>query len=250
MKAFLAFFDGPINWLLKEQDPAFVSLECAEGWKLINPLCVLDHPCYQAYWSHAISERESFHTSRTVGFISPAYSIDDDFDMVSRIMHLLRGITCQTRLPVYQVATQIIPVPENKIPLLPQNILMTGMVWTVHILKTALTLDAARVVKESDFEIAHFYLLDAIQSLLRQDFRQAILNAAIAIEVFARIKLDEAYERALQAVPSLPTLRISELSTKNGKIDPIYLALRNRSRLRELLHELPLYLLELVSKLS
>lgn len=88
-------------------------------------------------------------------------------------------------------------------------------------------------------------LLDAISAFSNSDYRRAILYAAMAIEIVANTKLEEAYERAIQESPT--DLRIICFHQAGGttiKKDPIYESLSEATNFSKALHERPLYLLK------
>jgi hypothetical protein len=86
-------------------------------------------------------------------------------------------------------------------------------------------------------------MLDALQALLDQDFRKALLYGAIAIESLASTRLSEEYERVKAAAPDA-RFRVIDIPIAGGRVarkDPIYENLGEDNFLR-MLHERPLYL--------
>ncbi len=97
-----------------------------------------------------------------------------------------------------------------------------------------------------DFEepIHAVTMLDALKAFEDNDFRSAILYAAMAIEILAGETLDRAYA-ALRSGPSLSSHRVVAVRQAGGTIskDPVYDALSRNESFPTLLHERPLYLL-------
>jgi len=88
-------------------------------------------------------------------------------------------------------------------------------------------------------------LLDGIAAYREDDYRKAVLYAAMSAEVAFGSVIDEAYERII-ASQNDPRFRIISLPQAGGKAvlkDPIYEKLRGRSDFNILIHELSLYTL-------
>src|SRR5262249_29593490 len=119
------------------------------------------------------------------------------------------------------------------------------------IVKAALTMEIVAKAGElpPDFKppVYEGLLLDAIKAATDMDFRAAIFYSAIAIEALAGTRIEEELQRLLASAPVPPHLRAveSQEGGKKGEIeDPVYKCLRNTGRFPNLLHELPLYVLQ------
>jgi hypothetical protein len=88
-------------------------------------------------------------------------------------------------------------------------------------------------------------LLDALEAQIEDDHRKAILYAAVAMESAATLSLEKEYQRVCQLGATDQSYRITSTqvtATSTTIADPIYEALSERTGVRHLLHECPLYL--------
>jgi hypothetical protein len=125
------------------------------------------------------------------------------------------------------------------------------------LLQEALTMDQVVAAGDLpiDFEppVYEGLLLDAIRAARDNDFRAAILYSALGIETLAGTRLDEELQKFLAATPPPPHIRAAESQDgrKKGDLeDPVYKHLRSAGRFPNLLHELPLYVLQKSLKLE
>ena len=169
--------------------------------------------------------------------------------MVERLNTRLRHIARQATIPSSEALArgyfEIDKLPTHQ----PSALAPEGYTVQKYWFATAITaehLRAAAALGPDFIPPTHeALLLDAIAAHRGDDYRKAVLYAAMSAEVAFGAVIDEAYERALVSSNDV-RFRIIALTQAGGKSvnkDPIYEKLRSRSDFNILMHELSLYVL-------
>lgn len=254
---------GSVFWSISREDPAVTALRSMYGWSLINPLLysMIDpsstnhgNPHFTTD-SMLVGEKTILSDSRLIfvvpdNFDSDAANMktisDDVVDLMSRLRFFsqqvkiarVSGIAVMTQSELTELPTLVFPRARADSFGSIQRYIVDSAVTMQH-LEGADTLPSALSVP-----VYQTLLLDAILALIDQDYRRALLYAAMSVETVAATKLDEAYEAALSEAND-PTLRIVPL--KQGKEmvnkDPVYEFLKSKTAFHLLLHERSLYVL-------
>ncbi|NQU25431.1 MAG: hypothetical protein HQ567_29450 [Candidatus Nealsonbacteria bacterium] len=252
---------GEICWRLSPTTAVSSPIPAVGGWSIASPLAIdRDGPLALRHLMSFADGTVLFTTTRLV-FVADDDAqnlVQDDGKFprtLPQYLNALRVVSGQPGLPRSITAlTGIVKTnqlkPPTEIP--PAN--TKGFVRR-YIADSALTLDHLDDASDAvinDVVPVHGELInDAAESIIRSNFRSAIIFSAAAVEACAGNVLDREYDRLVgQLLPSTDHRRITIQVNQQESVDkdPIYLALRNGtgdggSRFLTLLHESPLYLL-------
>jgi hypothetical protein len=256
----LEFRDG-FAWELDGADPILFSLPTTVDWFLLNPLFYgnLQPVGRQPNGNHfgrGVSGR-CFGTTHKIVFATKreltiegrngelASLLTIAKDLLARLRHL-SGQATMPRVETWVVSTflEIPDLPPHDSP--PQ---VSGYSVASYLFATAITAEhlIAAMTLGDDFvpPIQEILLLDAIAAHKENDFRTAILYAAMSIEVAFGSVIDAAYV-GLIGNPSDARHRVIGIPQAGGTLvykDPVYERLRSRTDFSVLLNELSLYVL-------
>jgi hypothetical protein len=251
-----------IHWLVAPSDRQLAPLKYLPGWSVIHPLTPvrLDEPREQ--WptgdGRTTVARRVLHC-----VISEGEDTDGENDLIhSAIKDLLtrlRHVSKQATFPRRDDFAFFTCGPVEE--LLPCDF-DEPYYGRVHFtdssfLTTALTMDmvvaAGELPAEFEAPVYETTLLDAFKAVKDNDYRSALLYSAMAVEVMVGTVVDEEHQRMLASTPVNPHIRAVRQGDGESKVelhDPVYEYLRKIARFPELLHELPLYVLQRSLKLD
>ena len=265
MKLLSIVLGRSITWRIHPNDPILFKLDCLPGWSLVNPL--LNEGVLRAASDHSteMKTKATFVVGElaylnSTGFylalendIHYDWSAENAFDLWDKRLYMLlkylryasKQVTLSSNIMSFG------PIDINEVPLLEfpdKGKECATQAW--HI-KTAIGKDDIELVSgKSLVEPPPAYdgmLLDAIQALMNEDYRTAILFSAIAMENLARMKLLASFEvsfdenvldRALK-IELLPATDLQNNITRKSRLANLLI---ERSRFAELLDPISLIL--------
>jgi hypothetical protein len=248
----------PIRWAISHSDPAFINVGARSGLAVVNPL-LNPHVFPDRMVRHLHEEigscigETAFLGSSLLAFVETAATTEPTSDWLRRLLGLWRHASGQPELRTTELVIQVqfgsqqLDLPSVHHPR--DADLVKGLVPRRHH-DCCLTLQHVTTVAglPLDFTPPVFdtLLTDASRAGLEADYRHAILYAAMAVEVLARVHLDELYEQLLASPRPGNAFRVHDVSMSNGQLkrtDPVYDVVANGTDFKRLLHERPLYLL-------
>ena len=255
----LAIYCENLHWSVHKNDPAKYALQSIPNCDLLNPLIYSEIDR-----SNIANKVNSFFMNAEQAITSCSelvLLVPDDFafdetnkydDFLKRVRRLLSNIRYYSKQHTINSGSDNLSFgfqEVSKIPNLPTFKKTVPSIINSSVVDFAISWDnliSADTTSE-DFTVPVFdtIVLDAISAFYGGDYRKAILYSAMAIEAVANIKLEEAYEVAIQDSPS--DLRIVSFNQAGGEIvkkDPIYESLSETTNFSRMLHERPLYLLK------
>jgi hypothetical protein len=249
------FLADGIFWRLSPADPLSLPVTFSPGWSLINPILYWGLPSnvvvpFGTQEPLPLGDGSCLLHSRQLAFTCDSrLSAEAEFaalrETLVRMRHISGQATISRNDPMLSTTTSLDQLPGAQFP--------AGFKGTMNVaaypLETAIMMAQVAVAfSEAQQFVPPSYeniLLDAIAAHRTDDFRKAILYAAIACESAVGTTVDEAYEKSILTGTDR---RWRVVSTRYGSQvvakDPVYEKLRNnRSDFRGLLHELSLYVL-------
>lgn len=245
---------GSIEWRLHETLPVSYGVEAFPGMSIRNPL----------HWTDF--ENEFLSTMRmgwlnnallmsTRGLVLETESGSTDggaslsaFDNVSEVLRRLRHVSGQFLMPTMVVAATSELIAADTTPIGESRNEITNARVRNYMVPTAISGSHLQTVghlpTDYDVPIHAEVLLDALQAHVEHDFRKALLCAAIAVESFARQRLQAAADENVRA--AAPQHRTASFTGAGGSTtnkDPIAELLLQSDSFTKLLHEAPLYIL-------
>lgn len=247
---------GLAAWRLHEDAPSEVSLDWAPGWKLLTPLGALrlGEPLEDTELMR-VGERKYFIFTRSLSLVAPKGAFGRNvvptppIDLVGSMLTRLRYAAKQFDLPKRPVWYSP-GVLDRKPPADPAEYTVeTGTAMTRHVVRTAIT-DAhleELAIQAADFEIPIHcdVLLDALAAHRNQDFRTAILYAAISAESYASTSVAEAMKKVCTERDSSRhrLVDVPQAGSKTVLKDPVYELLCRSDKFHSIIHERSLYVL-------
>ncbi len=248
-------------WKIGRDDPPIFELKSLAGWSIINPLIYPGFSPSSEYFPiqtrliAMVGDTAVLVETNGIILAAPALYTDSDFNSEQFVEYLniflehLRHASKQTDIARHVIAmsletrlTEFSPMPFPRAAQVSKShvkryIVLTSITW--ESVKTADT-----TLINNNLPVFGTLLLDAILAYMESDYRRAILYAALSAETVATTKLEEAYNRFLQAGDPEGTIRLVSFSRNKETIvkDPVYTFLSDRGSFRQLIHELPLYL--------
>ncbi len=246
---------GTIEWRLNADDPAEIHLSAFPGWSLIPPLKTRYSDLVRSPEVCRIGPDQFLVSSEAFALRCPnaptGYPrrfLDACNPVISWLLQRLRYLSRQFLIPhVMSMAMQV-----NEGHLTPADLsgAPDGSESFIRdfVLPTAVTAKHLRDLSELPLEFSvpvhSEVLLDALAAHVSSDYRKAVLYAAIAMDSFARAKLDEALSTVLATKPASCRVIARPLAGGEESVkDPIYDLLAKTDNFARFLHELPLYLL-------
>ena len=268
---------GEVYWKISANDPVTQDLKSLPGFFFINPVLYpkFNLPFQSSNCSFIIDNLGIFATNRILlgssleNFdiksitlklrqekiirISSIDAPEDDFmEVLNSYIELLttslRQASKQVSVPLDVVSFRKIEVdklPAEEFPKvgLSGNSFFQRYVWDTGIMWNQL-IEADENLLNPQFAIYEKLILDAIHAFKSKDYRKALLYSAISIETLAANKLENFYNCAVQT--NSTSLHLVSLPKSGGQSvikDPIYDLLLRKSKFKEYLHEIPLYLM-------
>jgi len=246
---------GPIEWRIDEKIRAEVDVGPLPGWKLVTPLGMLKAPIGHLGFDvlRRLPSGELWISDRVLALrfhgAAPEQGHPPAMLAAAKVLQAMRYLARQFALP-----DQVIAYSGHALQAGPpiQQISTEDCSETLmlrdYFLSTAVTAEHLEQLASlpPDFVVPApaAVMLDALHAHVAQDFRKALLYAAIAAEAMASTRLDVEYKRILRARGD--RFRVVDLAGAKGALatkDPIYDCLRKSDNFGRLLHERPLYLL-------
>jgi hypothetical protein len=252
MRISLVGVRDPIAWAVRREDPVQIPLDNPPGWSLLHPSAAVGDVFMEPYGTSYVPQLEDGRwllTNHQLAFILPeAVSSEELGKVAESLLRRLRHVTKQVTLTldlVMTVSREVDALPQLEFPgetgYCPDRI-------RDHFIDTPVTVEAVQQAGglSIDFNAPTYeiLLMDAFAALLREDYRTAILYAAIAVETLAGALCEEEHERLFKANPRSDTIRAISTISAGGlaeEVDPIYRHLRHSRSFRVLISELPLY---------
>jgi hypothetical protein len=257
MKVFFVDLPGEIHWIVRRGDPASTPLCHPPGWEFLNPLLLpaLGFPPppgpFQRWRTIRIADDACHFSTWGLGLAVPDAVAEEraTVEAVVSLLQRLRTISRQATMPTNWVAiVDAIPVGTLPTPVFPSRWVGGGGLHRRYEIDSAVTADAIAKLGglPPDFlpPVHESCLLDAIKAATAQDWRTALLYAAISIETIVGTVIAEEHERQLEGAQVPEHLRSIEVEKDGRKqrTDPIYNFLRSKdNRFAFKLHELLLY---------
>lgn len=252
-------FRDSISWKLNREDKSLFSLPGMSEWCLVSPLLYSQLPLSRHEdYIHGIGQGKYFITTPEIVLATDNHTISTfnspkQFDALAQIVRdllvRLRHIGGQATIPKFESCAVIgsaeiddLPALQPAAPDPPAR--FQRYLWTSAI--TAEQIHAAMTLEADYIPPTHEVLfLDAVVAHRGDDYRSAILYAAISMEVAFGSVIDKEYERIIAGQKD-PRFRTIERPRAEGGLlykDPIYERLRRRPDFNTLIHELALYVL-------
>ncbi len=261
MNVLRVIFTKTNYWKIGRDDPPSFELKNLAGWSIINPLVYpefstsSEHFPIQTRLLAMVGDIEVLVQTDGIILAAPALYTASDFkaeqftEYLNVFLEHLRHASKQTDIARQVIAmsfetrpTEFSPMPfpiaaQEAESYIKRYIVRTSITW-----KNVKTADTTLI--NNNLPVFGTLLLDAILAYMENDYRRAILYAALSAETVATTKLEEAYNRLLQPGDPHETIRLVFFSRKKETIvkDPVYRFLSDRGGFTQLIHELPLYL--------
>jgi hypothetical protein len=248
-----------IHWLVSPSDKLTAPLKAMPGWAVLHPLTAI-RPTDEMRPIRQFPTGDGRTTvSRAVlHCVVPERSDAEDrntevHEAMKSLVKRLRHVSRQATLPRGE---DLVFFTCHDIDVLPNVEFEEPYYGTVHhgdnsFIETALTMDLVERAGElpTTFEgpVYEGILLDAFRAVKDNDFRSALLYSALAVESMAGELIDAEHAKLLATTPPPPHIRavtIQEGRSKGDLEDPVFKWMRKSGRFTELLHELPLYVLQ------
>lgn len=241
---------GTVRWNIRPDDPVeFPAIPMLQA-TVLNPLALGTHKVSEQTilplrdgCIHILTNNIHFKVPEEVNVSG------DSFPAFQNWLRLIRLVSRQAMLPTDIVGLGSFNNMEEKltvdIPKLNYSCKIIGTYRIETAIDASILLRASQIGSDSDIPICHEILLDALAAFERNDYRQTVLYAAIAIESLARTYLGSVYERAVTSQQPPAHLNIVEFPQAGGlvqKKDPVFSLLYDNDSFQRLLHESPLYL--------
>ena len=251
MGIYSIYVRNEVYWILNSSDPTHVELPAGtafDGWTIFSPLMLPANVIGRGVSFSPLTEGRFFVSTDRIDFRTTTTDQDAALRIAEQILRWLRFSTGQARLGTNIVSHQLqsddaqvelLSIDNESAPLARplRHVEFSGI--TFELLTEALRQNPNLAVP-----LYSEVLLDAIEASFVSDPRKAILYSAIAVEVMASTRIQEAFDQALAGTPD--SLRLIELEQSGGRRirkDPIFDELQKTSQrnFKFLLHELPLY---------
>lgn len=257
MNKLLVRYNGSLKFRLKSNSPKSLILKSFHGNRLINPL-----------YYHEFQKAEEmvvckFHDDIYIKISFLIFEIlnpkmDEDWREIEagqffpEFVKYLRWLTTETsvnHLEEFKIGVKIENFKLKKLNIthtIEENQKLNMNDFTSLINTSTLRNIDKLILNKVEIPVYEDLLIDAKRQLERKDFRKAILFAVMAIESMLTSKYDEKYSEIKNGKHNKNKFRVISMQTKNGNIlkDPIYEKLIKRSNFENLLHEIPLYIIE------
>jgi hypothetical protein len=242
---------GSIEWHVDEAGPVDFPIAAFPGWHLLNPLhWTLDERVSADV--QVLGKLDSRISLSSEGLVLVTENEDDTefpfkLNVISEVLRRLRYVARQFALP-QQVAAVVHQKPgASSTPIAVARDDFSRLMVRNYRMPTALTEDHVRQVAAmaADFAVpVHAeVLLDALEAHVEEDFRKALLYGAIAVEAYARLRLED--QAALNVAHADARHRAASLPVAGRKLltkDPVADFLLQGDSFGRLLHEAPLYI--------
>jgi len=204
MRIIEARLSGPMEWRIHRDDPSCIPLQSLAGWSFINPLLypeLVSGMSPTPYWTIALYNDAVLLKTNAMLFTFPGTN-EEAFKALSfyfqDFLPHLRLVSKQMDLARIQYGGGPIPPGEKTLPELrfPDPAPDSSMWMQNCRLQSAITKDhieqADRTIVNGYLPVPRMVLLDAVLAFLDRDDRRAVLYAAMAVEILAEKKIDEA----------------------------------------------------------
>jgi hypothetical protein len=241
-----------ITWAIRRDDPPATPLNHPAGWSVLNPLITLPEifaPPHTTQLLCVVGGETCYFKSFAL-FLSVPDGAEDAMDReLPSLLLRMRYTSKQATLPAWPNLVRVSEVDALPEIGFPAGGLKDARVRD-YLLDAPVTLvsvrEAGSLASEFRPPVYDTLFLDATLALRNQNYRTAILYAAISIEALASTLIAEEHERLISATPPSDTIRhivVLQAGGRIERIDPIYRHLTNSTNFRVLLLELPLYVL-------
>jgi hypothetical protein len=245
---------GTIDWRLKDKTPREIPVGPAPGWSLLTPYAMLQSSfCFSEVTRvNRLPDGDLVVTTDGITLRAAGMSEEDrertGSQAFAKTLQALRYLSRQFFVPERFAAQSFADPAGCRAVDAPEELDAEALIARDYWIPTAVTQEhldqVAALPPEFSPPASVMVMLDALQALLEQDFRKALLYGAIAIESLASTRLAEAYDR-VKAAPPDPRFRVIDIPIAGGRVarkDPIYESL-GEDNFPRMLHERPLYLL-------
>lgn len=243
----------PIFWRIKKDDPLKYEVQSYSNTSFLNPLIYSKLNFYNTFSDSLetlifISDEEVLVSERIIVFETNNES-DENNDFIEFTQSFLSSARLVSKQFTISEILGISVFNETEIPqfTFPKSI-STKMFLKKYYLDSSISFEQLPIIDTNilkpQIKIFSKLFLDAIQAFSESDYKKSLLYSAMSIETLASIKLDEIYENKKQESDS--KIRITSFivnATTRVNKDPIYEFLIERGKFSELLHEIPLYLI-------
>lgn len=254
-KRLIAQVLGSIEWRLRIGGPSEFPLDEFPGWSLLNPLAWTSAECRLV--SMKVSGRlgqDVLLWSQGLCFVFQGEhvpeSIPSEFITISaQVVKRLRYASRQFSVP-RRILSYVDPKSDSSdqwdvgaVVEIPKGLRIRN-----YVIPTAVTERHVQQVAKMDalspVPLHAEVLLDALEGQVEEDYRKALLYAAIAVEVFVHERLEEAYHQNLTQLSSRHrAIRFPLAGGRETIKDPVYELLIQSDNFPRCLHEIPLYVL-------
>ncbi len=251
MSIYSVYVRNGVHWLLNSSDPTQVELPAGtafEGWTLFSPLMLPANVIGHGVSFSPLTGGRVFVSTDRIDFRTAIADQEAALAIAEQILRWLRFSTGQARLGTSIVGHQLQP-DDVQLELLSVDDESAPVAHPVrHVEFSGVTFELlTEALRQNPTLAVPLYsevLLDAIEASFVSDPRKAILYSAIAVEVMASTRIQEAFDQASAGMPD--SLRLIEIDQSGGRRirkDPIFDELQKTSQrnFKFLLHELPLY---------
>jgi len=233
-----------IWWKLGREDPDTVPLRCLPDWHIVFPMNkMVPNGMVRETKLVPLDEVSCYFASRSLCILSADTELPVLSEKLRKVLNILRHRSRQaevsTRISLIGFGNwteeESISVERYEFPPAP-SVEPLGFVplpmehWLDSAVEFKSIADISNVPLDSTFPVYSTLLLDSIDGIGNCDFRKAILFAAMAVEILASSKLEDAYSASKQEHQAAPD-------------DPVYGLLKKRANAKNLVHEVSLYLL-------
>ena len=254
----------PLIGQINKSDPKIFNLDSLPGWSLVNPFLYASIHQLLGNSRFTLGNKVTFVVDDNFyidsqGFVlaltdnTISFSLDENsflewdtklfrliiyFRYASKQFRLSPKIKSFGPLDIFELPNPIFPVVGD---------ICATQAWP---LRTALDKIGIKIVSKQDLDESpptyDMIFLDAMEAATHEDYKTSVLFSALAMENFARMKLDEALEVAFgQISPNKPiTIVLHQQDEDNEKRKhELRELLINNARFRRLLHQSSLILL-------
>jgi hypothetical protein len=251
MSIYSVYLRNGVNWILKSSDPTHVEFPAGtafDGWTLFSPLMLPAKAIGRGASLSPLTGGRVLVSTDRIDFRAATADQDAALIVAEQILRWLRFSTGQARLGTNivghqlqadDVQVELLHIDDRSVPVATpvRHVEFSGVTFE-------LLTEALRQNPTLSVPLYSEVLLDAIEASLVSDPRKAILYSAIAVEVMASTRIQEAFDQASVETPhSLRVIEVDQSGGRRIRKDPIFDELQKTSQrnFKFLLHELPLY---------
>lgn len=253
-------FDIDINWNLKIDSPVYYEFESFPNCSILNPLYYQNSiPNVQKgfykikpplQFKNDIYISTNFLVVKSDFELSAIKKFEELSEFLKRFLKQLRIVSKQATINPNNAASHATDSRITNLAIVEKMNTIDKMVGKAYYINSKVKFSHLEIADQNLLnnvkpQVSHEILIDSIGGFYEGDYRKSILYSCMAAESLLAEEFDTKYNDIISANQKNRIYRISEIMTSKGLIkkDPIYKYLTANYKFKNLLHEIPLYLI-------